>query len=39
MNQFGYLTFCSLSENKISYKGVCALTGALLVNQSLQKLE
>ena len=30
---------CSLSQNKISYEGTCALAGALQVNQSLQELE
>ena len=34
-----FLIFCSLSNNKISADGVCALVGALLVNQSLQKLK
>ena len=36
---FCSLIFCSLSNNKISADGVCALVGALLVNQSLQKLK
>ena len=34
-----FLTFCSLSENKITDKGVCGLAAALQVNQSLQQLE
>ena len=33
------LVLCSLSNNNISADGVCALVGALLVNQSLQKLK
>ena len=33
------LTFCSLSKNEITDEGVCALAGALQVNQSLQELE
>ena len=36
---FCFLMFCSLSNNKISADGVCALLRALLVNQSLQKLK
>ena len=36
---FHSLIFCSLSNNRISADGVCALVGALLVNQSLQRLK
>ena len=36
---FHSLIFCSLSNNRISADGVCALVGALLMNQSLQKLK
>ena len=32
-------TFCSISGNKISDKGACAVGSALQVNQSLQELE
>ena len=42
VNHFSFccsLTFCSLSKNEIEDKGVCALAGALQVNQSLQQLE
>ena len=33
------LTFCSLSENKITVEGSCELAGALEVNRSLQDLK
>jgi len=36
---FHHLLFCSLNENYISNKGAYALSGALKVNQSLQKLQ
>ena len=36
---FCSLTFCSISENRISDEGTCALSGALQVNQSLQELK
>jgi len=36
---FHHLLFCSLSENYISNNGAYALSGALKVNQSLQKLQ
>ena len=36
---FCFLIFGSLSNNRISADSVCALVGALLVNQSLQKLK
>ena len=42
MNQLSFLlflTFCSLSENKITGEGACEFAGALQVNQSLQQLE
>ena len=36
---FVVLTFCSLSENKISVEGARELARALQVNQSLQELK
>ena len=36
---FCFLTLCSLSKNEISDEGMCALAGALQVNQSLQEFK
>jgi len=39
MDIFLLLSFCSLSNKRITDKGACALSAALQVNQSLQELE